>query len=203
MKKLLTMLLVVSLVGCQQASTGANTEVELVEETTETITEEESDKPVEEKQKLWECPTCTENEKYVLKELQVTAKITDKYALATILGNIQQESRFIPNICEGGARVQYNQCHRGGYGMIQWTTQRRYDGLGFFSSKYGCNPSELKCQTRYMINELEFQKTLHMFRTEGKPVSYYMKAAYYWLGWGIEGPRVQYTNQYLKQMVQV
>ena len=28
--------------------------------------------------------------------------ITDKYALATILGNIKQESRFHSNICEEG-----------------------------------------------------------------------------------------------------
>ena len=71
----------------------------------------------------WTCPTCSPNEQYVLKELQVHANIYDKNSLATIMGNIKQESKFIPNICEGGARVEYNQCRRGGYGLIQWTTE--------------------------------------------------------------------------------
>ena len=81
----------------------------------------------------WTCPTCSSNEQYVLKELQLQANIYDKNSLATIMGNIKQESKFIPNICEGGARVEYNQCRRGGYGLIQWTTESRYLGLGLFS----------------------------------------------------------------------
>ena len=60
--------------------------------------------------KTWKCPDCTENEKYVLKQLQAKTRITDRNALATILGNIKQESKFIPNICEGGARVSYRDC---------------------------------------------------------------------------------------------
>ena len=39
-------------------------------------------------------------EKYVLKELQEHTKITDRNALATIMGNIKQESNFVSNICE-------------------------------------------------------------------------------------------------------
>ena len=198
MKKLLTTLLVLSLVGCQQASTGASTDTELVESTTS----EETDKPEEQKKKkYWTCPTCSKEEQYVLKQFQEKAGITDRNALATLMGNIRSESMFIPNICEGGARVQYNQCHSGGYGLIQWTTQRRYDGLGYFSSKYGCDPSELECQTRYMINELEFQKTVHLFRQEGKSISQYMRAAYYWLGWGIKGYRESYSHEYYAKMV--
>ena len=38
-------------------------------------------------------------------ELQEHTKITDRNALATILGNIKQESNFTANVCEGGARV--------------------------------------------------------------------------------------------------
>ena len=64
------------------------------------------------------------------KTIQENTRITDKNALATILGNIKQESMFISNICEGGARVEYPNCHRGGYGLIQWTTEARYLGLG-------------------------------------------------------------------------
>ena len=93
------------------------------------------------------------------------------------MGNIKQESKFIPNICEGGARVEYNQCHRGGYGLIQWTTESRYLGLGLFIKKYGCNPSTLECQTRYMINENQFQKVLPDFQASGFPVKQYMVPA--------------------------
>ena len=50
----------------------------------------------------WKCPGCSDNEKYVLKQLQEHTKISDRNALATIMGNIKQESKFIPNICEGG-----------------------------------------------------------------------------------------------------
>ena len=48
----------------------------------------------------WKCPDCSPAEQYVLKELQEHTKITDRNALATILGNIKQESKFIPNICD-------------------------------------------------------------------------------------------------------
>ena len=36
--------------------------------------------------------------------------ITDRMALAVLLGNIRQESNFHSNICEGGARVNYEHC---------------------------------------------------------------------------------------------
>jgi len=148
----------------------------------------------------WKCPTCTPEEKFVLKELQEKTKIKDRNALATILGNIKQESKFIANICEGGARVSYDRCLRGGYGIIQWTTESRYNGLGLFSKKYGCDPSTLECQTRYMINENIFQRYLPMFEGGGQSVRQYMVPAYYWLGWGIKGNREIYSWQYTKQL---
>ena len=151
--------------------------------------------------KTWICPDCTPEEQYVLKELQSGTKITDRNALATILGNIKQESKFIANICEGGARVSYNDCHRGGYGLVQWTSTHRYLGLGHFANKYGCDPSTLECQTRYMINEPIFQKVLPDFEGSGQTVAQYMVPAYYWLGWGIRGPRDSYAYNYTKQMV--
>ena len=58
---------------------------------------------VEFKVPSWKCPDCTPEEQYVLSELQEHTRITDRNALATIMGNIKQESKFIPNICEGGA----------------------------------------------------------------------------------------------------
>jgi len=86
--------------------------------------------PVVEYKTTWKCPGCTDNEKYVLQQLQEKTRISDRNALATIMGNIKQESKFIPNICEGGARVPYDRCYSGGYGLIQWTSLGRYNNLG-------------------------------------------------------------------------
>ena len=149
----------------------------------------------------WKCEDCTPNEQYVLAELQKHTKISDRNALATIMGNIKQESKFIPNICEGGARVSYRDCTRGGYGLIQWTSVGRYNNLGKFCTKYGCDPSSLEGQTRYMINESVFQRYLPEFEGRGKTVRQYMVPAYYWLGWGIKGPRETYAYQYTKKLV--
>jgi hypothetical protein len=149
----------------------------------------------------WQCPTCTPEEQYVLEQLQEYTLITDRNALATIMGNIQQESKFIPNICEGGARVSYTECKVGGYGLIQWTSIGRYKGLGNFCAKYVCDPSSLEGQTRWMINEPIFQKVLPRFEGGGQSISYYMKPAYRWLGWGIKGNREVYAWDYTKKLI--
>jgi len=149
----------------------------------------------------WKCEDCSPEEQYVLEQLQEHTKISDRNALATIMGNIKQESKFIPNICEGGDRVSYNDCHSGGYGLIQWTSIGRYNNLGKFCDKYGCDPSSLEGQTRYMINESVFQRYLPEFEGRGKTVQQYMVPAYYWLGWGIKGPRETYAYQYTKKLV--
>ena len=52
------------------------------------------------KKETWKCPDCNSNEKYVLEKLQEKTKISDRNALATIMGNIKSESNFHPNICE-------------------------------------------------------------------------------------------------------
>jgi len=85
--------------------------------------------------------------------------------------------------------------------LIQWTTQARYSGLGKFCKKYECDPSSLEGQTRYMINEVHFQKVLPEFEGHGQPVHQYMVAAYYWLGWGIKGHREHYSYNYTKKLV--
>jgi len=156
---------------------------------------------LEVEEKTWKCPTCNKNEQYVLEKLQEKTKISDRNALATILGNIKSESNFHPNICEGGARVPYDRCHRGGYGLIQWTSTNRYLGLGKFSKKYGYDPSSLEGQTAYMINEYTFQKYLPEFEGNGQTVDQYMVAAYYWLGWGIKGARQTYAYNYTKKLI--
>ena len=147
-----------------------------------------------------ECPDCTVNQQYVLEQLQVSAGVTDKTALAVLMGNIQQESNFKPNVCEGGAIVPYDRCLRGGYGLIQWTTPLRYKNLGVFCRKYDCNPSSIEGQTRYMINEMKFRNNLYAFQTNHQTVRYYMNAAYYWLGWGIHGKRTDYTYSFLSKL---
>jgi len=152
-------------------------------------------------EKTWKCLDCSPEEQYVLKELQEHTKISDRNALATIMGNIKQESNFTANICEGGARVSYSECTRGGYGLIQWTSLGRYNNLGKFCAKYGCDPSTLEGQTRYMINESVFQRYLPEFEGRGKTVDQYMVPAYYWLGWGIKGNREYYSHNYSKKLV--
>ena len=157
--------------------------------------------PVEPYTPTWKCVDCTPEEQYVLAELQSRTRITDRNALATILGNIKQESNFRSNVCEGGARVPYDRCYIGGYGLVQWTTLERYNGLGNFCKKYGCDPSSLEGQTRYMINEDIFQRYLPMFEGSGLTVRQYMVPAYYWLGWGIKGNREYYSYNYSKKLV--
>ena len=149
----------------------------------------------------WKCEDCSPAEQYVLEQLQEHTKISDRNALATIMGNIKQESKFIPNICEGGARVSYRNCTRGGYGLIQWTSLGRYNNLGKFTERYNMDPSSLEGQTSYMINESVFQRYLPEFEGNGKTVSQYMVPAYYWLGWGIKGNREVYAYEYTKQLV--
>ncbi len=146
-------------------------------------------------EKRFKCPSCTPNEKIALDFLQDRG-IKDKYALATVMGNIKQESKFFSNICEGGARVSYNNCHSGGYGLIQWTTLNRYMGLGKFASRYDCDASQIVCQLRYMTTEPQWIKAVKTFKTPGLSIDSYMNAAYYWLGWGIHGNRTYYSNQY-------
>ena len=168
--------------------------IELVQETTESVNEA--------KAKRWVCEGCTENEREVLEFLQERG-INDKVALAVLMGNIKQESKFVPDICEGGARVPYHHCHRGGFGLIQWTTHGRYSGLGQFANRYGGDPTELDTQLRWMVNEREWTKVEHVFKTPGLSVDRYMNAAYSWLGWGVHGERTNYSNQYLNRLVQV
>ena len=153
------------------------------------------------KLKSWTCPGCNDNEKYVLEKLQEKTRISDPKALAAIMGNIKQESNFIPNICEGGARVPYSDCRVGGYGLIQWTSINRYANLGKFAARYGYDPSTLEGQTAYMINESVFQRYLPEFEGRGKTIHQYMVPSYYWLGWGIKGNREVFAYQYLNKLV--
>ena len=170
-----------------------NTKAELVEEIKEEVVAKET---------RWVCENCNENERVTLAFFQDYG-ITDKYALATLMGNIKQESMFTPNICEGGARVPYHRCGSGGYGLIQWTTSGRYYGLGRHARQIGGDPSSLKTQLSYLDTEREWKLAEPKFKTPGKPIGYYMNGAYTWLGWGIHGNRTLYSNQYVNRLTQL
>jgi len=188
-----TFIIASSAVGLSVATTPSRTQVDVTVNKTEAV-------PISVIEKTWKCEDCTPEEQYVLKELQEHTKISDPNALATIMGNIKQESLFISNICEGGARVPYDSCHSGGYGLIQWTSVGRYNNLGKFCAKFNCDPSSLEGQTRYMINEDIFQRYLPEFEGRGRTVRQYMVPAYYWLGWGIKGNRETYAYDYTKKI---
>jgi hypothetical protein len=143
----------------------------------------------------WTCPGCTDVENRVLKALQ-NQGITDKNALAVLMGNIKQESKFETTICEGGKRTGYHGCHSGGFGLIQWTTEPRYNGLGRLARQYQLDPDSLDAQLKWLFAEVEWKKVEHRFKTPGKSRGYYMSAAYRWLGWGVHGARTHYSNQY-------
>jgi hypothetical protein len=156
--------------------------------------------PEKPKEKRLICKGCNEYENKTLNFLQDRG-IKDKYALATVMGNIRQESTFVPNICEGGARTSYRGCRIGGYGLIQFTSASRYNGLGTFAARYGGNPSTLDTQLRYIISEPQWRNIEDRLKSPGKPVEYYMRLAYSWLGWGHHGARTQYAYDYAKRLV--
>ena len=140
---------------------------------------------IEYKEKEWECPTCSPAEQYVLKELQKQTNIKSRNALSAILGNIKQESNFRSYICEGGVlEFLMIVAIAVDYGIIQWTTESRYNGLGDFCKKYNCDPSSLAGQVRYMINENQFQTILPELEGGVDTVAQYMVPCYYWSGLG-------------------
>ena len=89
-------------------------------EALDTVTDvaEGNDKPETqtEVELTWKGKGFTPREEAVLKFLQERG-ITDRAALATILGNIKQESRFDTIVCEGGRRTGYHNCYSGGFGQ--------------------------------------------------------------------------------------
>lgn len=147
------------------------------------------------------CKGCNEQENATLAYFQ-NRGIKDKNALATIMGNIKQESKFIPNICEGGSRTSYSNCG-GGFGIIQWTSANRYYGLGNFAKRYGGSPSSLHTQLRYLTNESQWKEIESRMKTPGKSIDRYMNTTYDWIGWGHHGSRTDYAHDYAKRLVVV
>jgi hypothetical protein len=155
--------------------------------------------PSKPKEKRLICKGCNEFENATLDFFQDRG-IKDRNALATIMGNIKQESMFVPNICEGGSRTSYYNCGRG-YGLIQFTSASRYYGLGAFAKKIGGNPSTADTQLRYITTEPQWKSIENRMRVSGKSIDRYMNYAYEWIGWGHHGARTQYAYDYAKRLV--
>jgi hypothetical protein len=157
--------------------------------------------PEKPKEKRLICKGCSEHENLALDYFQDQG-IKDRNALATIMGNIKQESMFVPNICEGGARTSYHSCY-GGYGLIQWTSANRYYGLGDFAKRFGGSPSNLHTQLRYLTTEVQWQRIEDKMKVPGKSINRYMDYAYSWIGWGIHGARTHYAHEYANKLITV
>jgi len=172
---------------------------ETLEETLEEIIPNVTPITSQEPTRPWTGEGFTKEELTVLNFFQDYG-ITDKAALAVLMGNIKQESKFVTNVCEGGHRGPYHTCRRGGFGLIQWTTVGRYSGLGRHANAIGASPTDLNTQLSYLVTEVEWKKVEHIFRTEGRGVASYMRAAYRWLGWGVEGKRTAYAWDYYNRL---
>ena len=146
------------------------------------------------------CKGCNTNETKTVEFLQ-NRGITDKNAIATIMGNIRQESTFTPNVCEGGARVSYSACRSGGFGAIQWTNAPRYYGLGKFAARIGGDPSTLDTQLQYMLYESDWKMIEPKMKTPGKSINDYMGLAKKWIRWGHHGARTDYAYNYANRLV--
>ena len=157
--------------------------------------------PAKPKEKRLICKGCNEYEKLALDFFQDQG-IKDRNALATIMGNIRQESTFIPNICEGGSRTSWNNCGRG-YGLIQWTSSDRYYGFGAFATKTGGNPSSIHTQLGYLTTEVQWKRIADRMKMPGKSIDRYMNYAYSWIGWGHHGARTSYAYDYANRLITV
>jgi len=166
---------------------------------TKTATKEVA--PEKPKDKRLICKGCNESENATLAFLQDYG-VKDRNALATIMGNIKQESTFQSSVCEGGSITSYYNCS-GGYGLIQWTSANRYYGLGDFAKKYGGSPSALQTQLRYLTNEVQWKRIEEKMKTPGKSIYSYMDYAYSWIGWGHHGARTAYAHDYASRLVRV
>jgi len=154
------------------------------------------------------CALCSPSEQTVLNVIQEDG-VTDKNAAAVILANIKQESNFNPLACEGfypALANSYEHCYnntRGGFGLLQWTSEARIKGLGTFCATYNCDPSTVAGQMRYLVNEYDYTLVRPVFTTPGLPLQEYKDAAFAWIRWGITGHRWTYANEYINKINEV
>ena len=146
------------------------------------------------------CLGCTPKENRALEVLKDKG-VTDKRAQAVILGTIKQESKWQPSVCEGGAITSYRGCTRGGYGLIQWTSIHRYNGLGRYAHTTGSTPENFDTQLAYIFKEREWKSVEHVFLSEGFSLHQAEHAEDRCIGWGVRGHRDDYTRDYLNRIV--
>lgn len=144
------------------------------------------------------CKSCNANEKIALQKLQDHG-IRDPKAIATIMGNIRQESTFVPEVCEGGSRTGYHGCRSGGFGLIQWTSENRFLGLGQHARRIGGDPSSIHTQLSYLLEEGDWKMIEDRMMKPGKTIDDYMRLARKWIRWGHHGARTAYAYDYLRR----
>lgn len=77
-------------------------------------------------------------------------------AIAGIMGNMEAESSFDPTIVEGGGHAQEITVNGStGYGLCQWTSADRQQGLVDYAKSKGTSTSDIKTQLDYMLMEAE------------------------------------------------
>lgn len=155
--------------------------------------------PEKPKEKRLICKSCNANEKIALQKLQEWG-IKDRNALATIMGNIRQESTFQPDVCEGGARTGYHGCRSGGFGLIQWTSSNRFYGLGTHAKKIGGDPSSIHTQLSYLLHEGDWKMIETEMMRPGRTIDDYMHLARKWIRWGHHGARTSYARDYANRL---
>jgi hypothetical protein len=155
--------------------------------------------PEKPKEKMLICKSCNANEKIALQKLQEWG-IKDRNALATIMGNIRQESTFQPDVCEGGARTGYHGCRSGGFGLIQWTSSNRFHGLGTHAKKIGGDPSSIHTQLSYLLHEGDWKMIETEMMRPGRTINDYMHLARKWIRWGHHGARTSYAHDYANRL---
>ena len=76
-------------------------------------------------------------------------------AIAGIMGNMQAESSLEPNIVQGGGHAdQITVDGATGYGLCQWTSSGRQQGLLDFANSRGTKASDTDTQLEFMLKEI-------------------------------------------------
>ena len=108
--------------------------------------------------------------------------ITDINAVATVLGNIQQESGF---------KVNALNASEGSFGLIQWRLERRNR-----LESYCKDLNDVRCQLFFMVSESDWAAIESDMQITGQSIEYYNGLMKKNLRWGIEGNRVKYAYEY-------
>jgi hypothetical protein len=147
----------------------------------------------------WTLRNATAEEQRVLDYFQDYG-ITDKAALAVLLGNIKQESKFNTESVRVVGTLVTTVAIEVGLVLIQWTTPGRYAGLKRYAANNRCDIHSLECQLGYVTHEVEWRKAEHGFKRTGNSINGYMHYAKRWLGWGVHGASTTYAQPILQSV---